>query len=134
MAKVSEILTERSKVVMRLDEIAEEEKKLRAELQAIDEAVIAGFDADGVTSVRVPELGTFVLSKRVYASILPERRTDAMALFKAHFPDLVQETVNGNTLSAFWRSAADSGQEIPKDLADCIKESVQRIVQWRRSR
>ena len=130
---LNEMLEERAKLVREreaLDEKVDEKKK---EVKTLDEAVLAKFDAEGTSSVKIPGLGTFGSTERTYASILAEKKEQAMPLFKKHFPDLVTESVNSQTLAAFMKEAKKSGQDLPAEIVECVKVSVVRGLRWNRA-
>jgi hypothetical protein len=126
------ILKMRATLVTAMEVKEQEADALKKELATIDEAVCARFEAEGMTSAKIPGLGSFIMQRRTFASILPDRKVEAIGLFETHYPDLVQKTVNAQTLGAFWREAKKTGTEIPAEIVACVKESETKFIQWRR--
>lgn len=126
------ILKERVALVTAMEVKEQEIEKIKKELAAMDDAVCARFEGEGMTSAKIPGLGSFIMQRRTFASILPDRKADAIPLFEKYFPDLVQKTVNAQTLGAFWREAKKTGTEIPAEIVSCVKESETKFIQWRR--
>lgn len=126
------ILKTRVAMVTAMEVKEQEMEAIKKELATIDEAVCARFEAEGMTSAKIPGLGSFIMQRRTFASILPDRKVEAIALFEANFPDLVQKTVNAQTLGAFWREAKKTGTVLPAAIVSCVKESETKFIQWRR--
>lgn len=126
------VLKERVALVTAMEVKQQEIDKIKKELAAVDDAICARFEGEGMTSAKIPGLGSFIMQRRTFASILPDRKEDAIAIFKKNYPDLVQETINSQTLGAFWREAKKIGTEIPAEVRSCVKESETKFIQWRR--
>lgn len=129
---LEEMLTERARFVTRMEAREAENEKDKGEVKALDDAIMAKYDAEGMTSIKIPGLGSFILSERTFASIPPEKKEAAIPAFKRHFPELVQEVINAQTLGAFVREARKNGAELPAEIIECIKESKTRFMTWRR--
>ena len=126
------MLTTRAAIVTRMEGREEENKKDKKELDALDEAVLLRFDNDGVTGVKVPGLGNFSGQRRTFANIKGDMKEEGIRAFKEHYPDMVKETINSNTLGAFVREAEKTGQELPESITKCVNVYVKRFITWRR--
>lgn len=124
-------LTARAELATRVDEKEADFEELKKELKAMDKSLMEMYAIEGVTSLKVPGIGTFTHMTRDNAKILPEKKAEAMAKLKLLYPDLVKETVNGNTFSAFVRQSIKTGQELPADLMALLKVSKSEWIQWR---
>jgi len=75
----------------------------------------------------------FYLSTRTWASPVPERKAELYSWLKDHgFGDLVQETVNTQTLSAWVREQTEEA-ELPEDLRQLINVYEKQTVNIRRA-
>lgn len=64
---------------------------------------------------------TFYVQTKTFASAVPERKQDLFAWLKDHgYGDMVTETVNHNTLSAFVREMLSETDQLPEDLEELI--------------
>ena len=129
---LNELLEKRAATVREKESLDEKVDGLKAEIKTLDEAVLARFDAEGMFSTKIPGLGTFSATERVWASIPKDQKEFAIAQFKAHFPDLVVESINAQTLSAFMKDAKANGQELPPEIVQCVKLSPTRGLRWNR--
>ncbi len=127
-----EMLVERARLKTLYEEKEEELKDIKKEMNDVDVAAFAKFEAEGITSSKVPGVGNFIMMERINASVPDEMKAVYIERFKKHFPDLVQETINGNTLSAFYRDAKKNSRELPAEIEECLKSSVTRYMQQRR--
>ena len=96
-------------------------KELGAEIEELDKQL-----SDAMTEAELDKFtrngNTFYLSSRLFASPQAGRK-DAMisALKEEGFGDIVQETVNANTLSAFVKEQmSQNGDEVPEWLASVV--------------
>ncbi|MCR5511697.1 MAG: hypothetical protein K6F54_12215 [Lachnospiraceae bacterium] len=96
-------------------------KELGAEIEELDKQL-----SDAMTEAELDKFtrngNTFYLSSRLFASPQAGRK-DAMisALKDEGFGDIVQETVNANTLSAFVKEQmAQNGDEVPEWLSAVV--------------
>ena len=129
---LSELLTARAKVVVELEATEERAKELKKEVANMDNILYEKFVEEGVSSLKVPGLGSFSTRETEYYSIVGEKKEATIAAFKRDFPDLVYETVNANKLSAFMREAKKEGSELPQDILDGTTSYTKRIISWRR--
>ncbi len=96
-------------------------KELGAEIEELDKQL-----SDAMTEAELDKFSrngsTFYLSSRLFASPQAGRK-DALisALKEEGFGDIVQETVNANTLSAFVKEQmSQNGDEVPEWLSDVV--------------
>ena len=96
-------------------------KELGAEIEELDKQL-----SDAMTEAELDKFtrngNTFYLSSRLFASPQAGRK-DAMisALKEEGFGDIVQETVNANTLSAFVKEQmSQNGDEVPEWLSAVV--------------
>lgn len=129
---LEEMLRERARLKALHEEKEAEAAAVKKEMTDVDAAIFARFEAEGIASTKVPGVGNFIMMERMNASVVDERKGDYIERFKRHFPDLVQETINGNTLSAFVRDARKNDRELPPEIEECVKTSVTRYMQQRR--
>lgn len=99
------------------DVLDENRKTVYNMIEAISrESIPAKMDADGVTSIRVDGVGRVSLNTRVSVSMLDKYAAMEWLRSNGH-GDLIQETVNSSTLSAFSKSLLEEeGKELPDDV------------------
>lgn len=134
MEKMEELCEKVATLKTRVAELEGEAKRLKAEYAVLEEKVCDRFMEEGITSTKVAGLGSFSMQTRRFFSIKKEVADDVVAAFKEHYPDLVKETVNGQTLSAFCREMEDN--ETFDTLSDTIKNGLnrnaRRVISYRR--
>lgn len=113
----------------RLDEAAKDAKRKR---ETIEMQVIEKYTMEGMTSVRIAGMGSFVLTSMTRASIKEDAKAQALALFKEHFPDLVTETVNAQTLSGFVGRSQKDGIDLPEALMNCLNIFKKQYLSWKK--
>ena len=122
----------------RYKQLREEKQALEAKVKEINKDIeqveydlsqfmtdeeVQKFDRNGVT---------FYLSTKTYASPAAGRREDLQQWLKDNgYGDLVKETVNANTLSAFVRELLEEG-ELPEDLSEAVNVHERVKVNMRR--
>lgn len=124
---------QRAKLVEARDDLKRKKEFAQKELDTFDESLDLEFLNEGVTSVKVEDLGTLTRIEKVRASILKERKEEGMAAFKQHYPDMVTEVINANTLSAFVSDMIKAGREMPKDIEECLNVYRQPGFRWTKS-
>lgn len=78
----------------------------------------------------------YYLTRKVYASTVPERKPELFSwLRKEGHGDMIQETVNANTLAAFVRESLDNSEEdeLPADLAPLVNITRKQAVGLRKA-
>ncbi len=114
--------------------LADRLKALRDEKAALEEslkgtnAAIEQVEQELVNAMVAEEMQNFVrggqmfyLTTKVFASAVPERKIDLFAWLKSNgYGDMVQETVNYQTLAAFVREQLDEAEELPPDLQPLV--------------
>lgn len=128
---LKELAEKRATLVRKIEGLDDDIEELKKEKVGLDEAMLAKFDAEGVTSFK-SELGTMSSSEQNFASLSSERREEALVMAKKHIPDLVKESVNTRTLAGYLKEARKNKQEIPAEFLDLIKETTKRVISWRR--
>lgn len=74
------------------------------------------FERDGFTSFATDSGYSVHLSTTVRASIVGEKKPEAMDYLRKNEPDLITETVNASTLSSYARGLLEEAKELPSDL------------------
>lgn len=78
---------------------------------------------------------TFYVTTKVFANAVPERKVELFAWLKDNgFGDLVTETVNANTLSAWVREQLADSDQLPEDLQELINVYEKTTVGIRKSK
>lgn len=125
---------ERTELVKKRDDLDFDLKEAKKKLATFDESLDLEYINEGVDSVKVKDLGTLSRSVTIRASIPKERKEELMLKFKEHYPDLVVESVNAQTLSAFVRDAKKSGTEIAGGILEELNIFEQPGFRWTRSK
>lgn len=110
-----------------LAELKDRKKELDDELKAVN-ARIAEVEEQLASKMVEEEIQsfqrsgkTFYVTTKVFASAVPERRIELFAWFKDNgFGDMVQETVNANTLAAWVRERLADSDQLPEGLDELI--------------
>ena len=64
---------------------------------------------------------TFYVTTKVFANVVPDRKTELFTWLKENgFGDMVQETVNSQTLSAWVREQLADSDQLPEGLDELI--------------
>jgi len=78
---------------------------------------------------------TFYVTTKVFASAVPERKAELFAWLKEHgFGDMVTETVNANTLSAWVREQLEESESLPEGLEELVNVYEKTTVGIRKAR
>jgi hypothetical protein len=129
---LNEMLTEYARLDSESCRLEEEKKKTDKERDTVELAIMEQYTNDGITSSRVSGLGSFVKTTMTRASIKADKKSEAIERFKKHFPDLVQETINAQTLSGFVSSSKKNDQEIPAEILECLNVFQKEYISWKR--
>ena len=124
-----------------LADLKRRKKELEDELKEVN-AKIAKTDEELSTIMLEEELQsfnrngqTFYVNTKTYASAVPERKQDLFVWLKDHgYGDMVTETVNHNTLSAFVREMLSETDQLPEDLEELVNVYEKMTVGIRKSR
>ena|SRR5690606_27570624 len=78
---------------------------------------------------------TFYVQTKTFASAVPERKHELFAWLKDHgFGDMVTETVNANTLSAWVREQLEESESLPEGLEELVNVYEKTTVGIRKAR
>lgn len=103
-----------------VDALDEKLKAAKRRLAKAEESVLHEFERAGVSSIRMADR-TYFLRRDVRASCPSEARSVLAERLRRHgLEDLVTETVNGNTLSAWVREQERQGDALPTDIAEIV--------------
>lgn len=125
----------------KLKELRDRKKSLEDELKAlnreIDETEQALVDAmleeEMQNFVRAGQM--FYLQTKTYANAVPERKQELFTWLKANgYGDLVQETVNANSLAAFVRELLEEEDELPEELRQLVNVYEKTTIGIRRAK
>jgi predicted nucleic acid-binding Zn-ribbon protein len=133
-----------SDVFQLADELAElknRKKELENELKAVN-AKIAKTDEELSMKMLEEELQsfnrngkTFYVQTKTFAAVVPDRKPELFTWLKNHgYGDMVTETVNANTLSAFVREMLSETDQLPEDLEELVNVYEKTTVGIRKSR
>ena len=138
---VSRALLERLDKLRQLKADAEAElKDITAELTAIQEVLVPQFMAAGMQSQKLADGRTFYLRKEEWAYPKSVENGGGRgsagvleALVASGLGDMVHETYNTQTLSAYVREKERAGEELPAPLVEAIDVVVKTEIRVRRS-
>lgn len=110
-----------------LADLKRRKKELEDKLKEVN-AMIAKTDEELSTIMLEEELQsfnrngqTFYVNTKTYASAVPDKKHELFAWLKNHgYGDMVTETVNANTLSAFVREMLSETDQLPEDLEELV--------------
>lgn len=78
---------------------------------------------------------TFYVQTKTFASAVPERKAELFQWLKDHgFGDMVTETVNANTLSAWVREQLEESESLPEGLEELVNVYEKTTVGIRKAR
>jgi hypothetical protein len=104
----------------------------KAQLKEMEKAVLTHFENEGVASIKVDGLGSFARRSTARVSIPAENKERAIGAIREFAPDLIQETVNSNTLSGWYREAKKSGRDI-SPVEPLLSVYEDRGISWTRN-
>lgn len=124
-----------------LAELKDRKKALDDELKAVN-ARIAEVEEQLASKMVEEEIQsfqrsgkTFYVTTKVFASAVPERKVELFAWLKDHgFGDMVTETVNANTLSAWVREQLEESESLPEGLEELVNVYEKTSVGIRKAR
>lgn len=114
------------------DSLEAEWKASKKDRDQKEEAFINHLIEEGMASTKISGLGTFTRQSQDYYSVRKETKEETMAAMKEFQPELVQETINANTLSGFMREAVKEGMEIPAVINSGVSFYTKNWVRWTR--
>lgn len=78
---------------------------------------------------------TFYVQTKTFASAVPERKAELLAWLKENgYGDMVTETVNANTLSAWVREQLEESESLPEGLEELVNVYEKTTVGIRKAR
>ena len=130
---IEKLLVDHATLQSMVDTKEREFKDAKKELQTLDEAILARFEVEGLTSCKISGLGSFIAGGQEYYSVVKENREEGMDAFRKHFPSMIHETINSSSLSAFMREAKKTGQVLPDEIMKSVTSYEKKWISWRRS-
>lgn len=100
-------------------ELEAELKGVNKEIEGVKEAALEEMAEAGMSSVPFDDM-TVYAAKQVRAKVADQEAACA-ALRRAGYADLVKESVNLNTLSAFLRELTEGGEPLPSEFDGVIE-------------
>lgn len=124
-----------------LADLKRRKKELEDELKEVN-AMIAKTDEELSTIMLEEELQsfnrngqTFYVNTKTYASAVPDKKHELFAWLKNHgYGDMVTETVNANTLSAWVREQLEESESLPEGLEELVNVYEKTTVGIRKAR
>lgn len=113
-------------------ELETEMKEAAKQRDTVEVAIMEHFTNEGMTSAKVPGLGTFSKTSSVRASIKADMKEKGLAAFKEFYPDMVQETINAQTLSGFVNNSQKNDIPIEPRVLECLSIFRKEFISWRR--
>ncbi|MBS3969645.1 MAG: hypothetical protein KGZ94_05965 [Clostridia bacterium] len=109
-------------------------KSNNAEMEAVgDELSQAMLDEEMANFVRGGQM--FYLTTKIFASADKERKQELFQWLKQNdYGDMVQETVNANTLAAFVREILNENDRLPDDLEQLVSVHEKTLVAMRKAK
>ncbi|MBS3970524.1 MAG: hypothetical protein KGZ94_10490 [Clostridia bacterium] len=109
-------------------------KSNNAEMEAVgDELSQAMLDEEMANFVRGGQM--FYLTTKLYANADKERKQELFQWLKKNdYGDMVQETVNANTLAAFVRELLNENDRLPDDLQQLVSVHEKTLVAMRKAK
>lgn len=109
-------------------------KEINAEIEKVDAELAERMLAEEVQNFS-RNGQTFYLNTTVRASAKADRKQDLFQWFKEHgLGDMVTETVNANTLSAWVREQLEESDELPEGLEELVNVYEKTTVGIRKAR
>lgn len=124
-------------LVSALRELKDRKEALEEDLKVVNKKISYYADyllpevmeEQGLSSFKVPKIGSITLGEKVYASVKADNRGDFFEWLRATGNDaLITEQVHPQTLTAFVREQLQNGSELP----DAVTFQVKKIATLRR--
>lgn len=108
-------------------------KQVNAQIEEAEQALAQAMLAEEMQNfVRAGQM--YYLTTKTYASPVAERKAELFQWLKANgYSDLVQETVNANTLAAFVREQLEEDDELPDGLGELVNVYEKTTVGMRKA-
>jgi len=114
-------------------QLQEAEKQVNAELEKTEQE-LADLMVQEETQNFTRAGQLFYLQTKTMASPIAERKQEVYAWLKEHgYGDLVYETVNSNSFSAFVKELMEEEGELPEDLAELVNIHEKTTVGMRKA-
>jgi hypothetical protein len=111
------------------------EKEVNAEIETVNDQMVAQMiDEEMQNFSRSGQ--TFYLYRKIFASAVPEKKPDLFSwLRKEGHGDMIQETVNAQTLAAFVRELLDENEDdkLPEDLDPLLNVTRKQTIGMRKA-
>jgi hypothetical protein len=117
-----------AKLYKRKKDLTAEIDEVKDKMSKIEEKILEKFGEEGSTSVRLGSGETLWLDHKIWASAGGDTDGLVSALKKARLGDMVKETVNRNTLSAYVREQAPSKFASPEEITKALPRGLQKAV------
>jgi len=113
------------------EKLGEEEKRINIEISQIETLKLPEMmESAGITSFKVPGIGSVSIRNETYVSVLAENRPQLYAELRASGNgDLITEQVNPQTLKSWVKENLEAGNEVP----DVVKVTYVKEAKLRRS-
>lgn len=113
------------------EKLGEEEKRINIEISQIETLKLPEMmESAGITSFKVPGIGSVSIRNETYVSVLAENRPQLYEELRASGNgDLITEQVNPQTLKSWVKENLEAGNEVP----DVIKVTYVKEAKLRRS-
>lgn len=120
MAKnlVVELATELRGLKTQKEEISASSKLVNKRIEEIEKQLLPdAMDAEGISNIKIDDVGRVTLRGEVYASILAANRYEAFQWLRdTGRGSLISETVSASSLKAAAKAWLKSGEKIPESL------------------
>jgi len=120
-------------VLTKIRELKAELRVLEEQRDALQDIVLARFEESGVQRITLDGVGTLHLITTVFPEYPQGKRAAVEALKRSEYRELVQETVNHNTMRAFLREFLDDGRPLPPELDGVVSIGTRHSVGFRRA-
>jgi len=113
------------------EKLGEQEKRINIEISQIETLKLPEMmESAGITSFKVPGIGSVSIRNETYVSVLAENRPQLYEELRASGNgDLITEQVNPQTLKSWVKENLEAGNEVP----DVIKVTYVKEAKLRRS-
>jgi hypothetical protein len=106
-------------------------KQIKERRQELEEKLLSQFEESGVQSMRVNGM-TVYMHRQLWANHNGDKETTVQALRASGLGDMIYETFNSQTLSAWVREMEDIDTEIPEAVRPHLKLSERFSIRTQR--